>query len=73
MVKEGIEWLESNQNAEKEEYDEQQKKYEDKIRPIMMKLYQNAGATGAAEGMPDMSGMGSAGAESSGPRVEEVD
>jgi L1 cell adhesion molecule like protein len=74
MVKEGIEWLESNQNAEKEEYDEQQKKYEEKIRPIMMKLYQNAGsATGASEGMPDMSGMGSAGTESSGPRVEEVD
>ncbi len=74
MVKEGIEWLESNQNAEKEEYDEQQKKYEEKIRPIMMKLYQNAGATGGgASGMPDMSGMGSAGAESSGPRVEEVD
>ncbi len=74
MVKEGIEWLESNQNAEKEEYDEQQKKYEEKIRPIMMKLYQNAGATGGgAGGMPDMSGMGFAGAESSGPRVEEVD
>ncbi len=74
MVKEGIEWLESNQNAEKEEYDEQQKKYEDKIRPIMMKLYQNAGATvGGAGGMPDMGGMGSAGAESSGPRVKEVD
>ncbi len=70
MVKEGLEWMESNQNAEKEEYEEQQKKYEEKIKPILMKLYQNAGAPGT--GMPDMSGMGAADA-APGPRVEEVD
>jgi len=43
VVKEGIEWLESNPEATKEEYEEKQKIYEDKIKPIMMKLYENSG------------------------------
>jgi L1 cell adhesion molecule like protein len=61
-IKEGIDWLDSNPNAEKEEIDHQYKTYEDKIRPIMMKLYQDAGAPGSAptEGR-------------SGPTVDEVD
>jgi len=60
-IKEGIEWLESNSDATKEQYDEKQKLYEDKIKPVMMKLYEN-------------SGMGaSATTETGGPKVEEVD
>ena len=43
VVKEGIEWLESHPDASKEEYEEKQKIYEDKIKPIMMKLYENSG------------------------------
>jgi L1 cell adhesion molecule like protein len=70
-IKEGIEWLEANPEAEKEEYDEKQKMYEDKIKPVMMKLYEKSGMGGQG-GMPDMSGMNMGGAES-GPRVEEVD
>ena len=69
-IKEGIEWLEANPEAEKEEYDEKQKMYEEKIRPVMMKLYEKSGAPGSQE-MPDMSGM-NMGSES-GPRVDEVD
>jgi heat shock protein 1/8 len=68
MIKEGLEWLEEHPESYKEEYTEKQKFYEDKIRPIMMKLYENAGAPGAS-GMPDMSGA----VPESGPRVEEVD
>jgi heat shock protein 1/8 len=60
VIKEGIDWLDANPEAEKEEYDEKQKMYEEKIRPVMMKLYQNSGAPGGEE-MP------------SGPKVEEVD
>jgi L1 cell adhesion molecule like protein len=68
-VKEGIDWLESNPEAAKEEYEEKQKMYEDKIRPIMMKLYQQSGmGSGDDSGMPDMSGM-----NMGGPKVEEVD
>jgi len=49
-------------------YDEKQKLYEDKIRPVMMKLYADAGSPGA-------NGASATNAESSakGPSVEEVD
>jgi heat shock protein 1/8 len=61
-IKEGIEWLEAHSEAEKEEYDEKQKYYEDKIKPVMMKLYEKSGSPGSApEG------------DAPGPRVEEVD
>ena len=65
-IKEGIDWLDANPEAMKEEYEEKQKQYEEKIRPVMMKLYEQSGmgqAPGSTE-MPDMS---------SGPRVDEVD
>jgi L1 cell adhesion molecule like protein len=65
-IKEGIEWLDSNPEADKDEYDGKQKMYEEKIRPVMMKLYQGSGAPGSE---PDMSSAG----PGPGPRVEEVD
>jgi heat shock protein 1/8 len=71
-VKEGIDWLEANPEAEKEEYDEKQKYYEDKIKPVMMKLYEKSGMAGQG-GMPDISGMNMGGSDAPGPRVEEVD
>ena len=65
-VKEGIEWLEANPEAMKEEYAEKQKMYEEKIRPVMMKLYEKSGAPGSG---PEGDGA----ADGPGPRVEEVD
>jgi heat shock 70kDa protein 1/2/6/8 len=65
-IKEGIEWLEANQEATKEDYDEKQKIYEDKIKPVMMKLYEKSGMGSTSA---DKMNMGS----ESGPRVEEVD
>ena len=61
-VKEGMDWLETNPAATKEEYVEKQKLYEDKIKPVMMKLYENSGSPGA-----------SSESQSSGPQVSEVD
>jgi L1 cell adhesion molecule like protein len=46
-VKEGIEWLEEHSEEEKAVYDAKQKEYEDKIRPVMVKMYEEAGAPGA--------------------------
>jgi hypothetical protein len=67
-VKEGIEWLEANGEASKEEYDEKQKAYEEKIKPVMMKLYEKSGSPGAnTEAQPNMN------SSTSGPKVEEVD
>jgi L1 cell adhesion molecule like protein len=77
-----ISWLDSNQMAEKEEFESQQKDLEAACMPIITKMYKDAGA-GA---VPDMSGapgdMGGApgggaapgaGQGGAGPTIEEVD
>ena len=60
-VSEGIKWLDDNQDAEKETFATYQKDTEDKIRPVMMKLYKEAAS--------DYSPPGS----EPGPKIEEVD
>jgi L1 cell adhesion molecule like protein len=67
IVSEGLAWLEASaEEADVEALKEKQKYYEEKITPVMMKLYQGAGA--GAGGMPDMSTP-----PPSEPKVEEVD
>jgi len=66
---EAIKWLDSNQTAEKDEYEDKQKELEGICNPIMTKLYQQAG--GAPGGMPG--GAAQTGGSGSGPTVEEVD
>merc|ERR1711937_951747 len=75
---EAIKWLDANQLAEVEEFNDKQKEVEGVCNPIITKLYQ-------AGGMPDMEGMpggpggaapgaGAAGGQGgSGPTIEEVD
>ena len=65
-IKEGIEWLESHQDEEKAVYDEKYKGYEEKIKPVMMKLYAKSGMDKSENPTPD-------GAATSGPSVDEVD
>ena len=48
-AKEVLDWLDNNQQAEKDEYEDKQKELEKVCMPIMTKLYQDAGAAG---GMP---------------------
>merc|ERR1711944_42215 len=77
-----IKWLDANQLAEVEEFQEKQKEVEAVCNPIITKLYQSAGGAPGG-GMPDMGGMpgggmpGAGGAASggsgSGPTIEEVD
>merc|ERR1712083_358081 len=77
---EAIKWLDANQLAEVEEFNDKQKEVEAVCNPIITKLYQSAGGAG---GMPDMGGMpggmpGAGGAPPSGgsgagPTIEEVD
>ncbi|KAK6022397.1 putative chaperone protein DnaK [Ostertagia ostertagi] len=68
-----IRWLDSNQTAEKDEFEHQQKELESVCNPIITKMYQAAG--GAPGGMPG--GMPGGGAHSGGgaggPTIEEVD
>merc|ERR1711879_37091 len=77
---EAIKWLDANQLAEVEEFNDKQKEVEAVCNPIITKLYGAAG--GAPGGMPDMGGMGGAGAApgggaggagGAGPTIEEVD
>ena len=70
-VQEALDWLDRNQMAECDEFEAKQKEIEGVVNPIMMKVYQSAGGGG----MPDMGGMGGAGAPppAGGPTVEEVD
>jgi L1 cell adhesion molecule like protein len=50
-----IKWLDTNQTAEKDEFEHKRKELEDLCNPIFTKMYQGAGGAG---GMPDMGGMG---------------
>jgi len=52
-VKEAIEWLEDNLGAEKDEFDAKYKELEQLVQPIFTKLYQQTGAGGDSEEMPE--------------------
>lgn len=73
-----VTWLDENQTATREEYEDKQKELEGVANPIMMKFY---GANGGAGGMPGMPGGMPGGAPGAapgaggddGPTVEEVD
>ena len=74
-------WLDSNQVAEKEEFEEKQKALEAIVTPILQNVAGGAGGMPGGMpggGMPDMSGMGGAGGAPApeadeGPKIEEID
>jgi len=74
-----IRWLDSNQLADKEEFEHKQKEIEGVCTPIITKLYQSAGGMpgGFPGGAPGAGGPGGAagggGAGAGGPTIEEVD
>jgi len=77
---ETIKWLDANQLAEKEEYEDKQKELEKICNPIITKLYGAAGAPPGAAGPGGFPGAGgppggaAAGAGgAAGPTIEEVD
>lgn len=57
-VKEGLEWLDSNREADVETLKAKQKEWEDAIKPLIMKMYSTPGEP--TEKMPE-------------PKIEEVD
>ena len=81
-INEATSWLDANQTAEKEEFEEKQKALEAIAMPILQKMAGAGGAGGMPDmggmggGMPDMGGMGGAPAEedpAGGPTIEEID
>merc|ERR1712196_328909 len=53
-VKEALEWLDDNQEAEKEDYETKQKEVEGIVNPIMQNVYQAAGGADEGDDEDDM-------------------
>lgn len=72
-VNEKIKWLDDNQSASKDEYDSVMKEVEDKIKPIISKMYAGMN-TGAPPGSPmDAEPQAANAGGGPGPKIEEVD
>jgi len=74
--KETLEWMDSNQDSSKDEFEAKQKEIESVCAPIITKLYQGAGGMPGGAGGPGMPGDASApppNAGGAGPTIEEVD
>jgi len=74
---ETIKWLDANQTAEKDEYEDKQKELEGIFNPIIQDLYAQAGGPPGGEmpgGAPAGPGAGAAPKQGgAGPTIEEVD
>merc|ERR1711971_1290767 len=81
LVKETIDWVDANPNAEREEYDAKKKEIEEVWRPIITAAYGAQGGSGAVMGgMPDMGNFAGGGGApppnadgGAGPKIDEVD
>lgn len=65
-IKNTSSWLESNESATIEEFEEKQKQLESIANPIISRIYQNGSADTNTNNSADSSA-------SAGPKVEEVD
>ena len=72
-VDDAIQWLEGNQLAEVDEFEDKQKELEGICNPIISKMYQGAGAGGGVAPMgDDMPGAHSNGSATvPGPNIEK--
>ncbi|KAI6778806.1 uncharacterized protein J7T54_007459 [Emericellopsis cladophorae] len=71
-----VTWLDDNQQAAKEEYEDKQKELEGVANPIMMKFYgtgEGGAPGGAPGGFPGAGGAPGGAGGDDGPTVEEVD
>jgi heat shock 70kDa protein 1/2/6/8 len=66
-------WLDSNQSAEKDEFEHKHKELEQVANPILTRMHGGAPGGGVPGGMPGAGAGAPGGAASSGPTVEEVD
>merc|ERR1739849_36261 len=62
-----LKWLDANQLAEKEEFEDKQKELESMSRPLMTKIYGGQGAQSCGQQQQQKSSNGG------GPTIEEVD
>merc|ERR1712183_156648 len=83
-AKEVLDWLDNNQQAEKDEYDDMKKELEKVAAPVMTKMYQGEGGqpqggmpggmpTGMPDGFPGTNQKMPNAGDTTGPTIEEVD
>jgi len=75
---ETIKWLDANQSADKDEFEDKQKELEGAFNPIIQKLYGAQGGAPPPQGGDGFPGAGAAGGAApksggAGPTIEEVD
>ena len=72
LVDDVVKWLDNNQLAEKDEFDDKREELTKVVNPVMTKMYQGMASAG---GMPDMSAMGGmpTGMPTGEPKIDEVD
>jgi len=70
---ESLNWLDSNQTAEKEEFEHKKKELETVAMPIMAKMYGGGAASGAGSDMNNNKSSGGPAQAGNGPTIEEVD
>ncbi|NBI73782.1 molecular chaperone DnaK, partial [Clostridiaceae bacterium] len=68
-IEESIQWLDGNQLAEADEFEDKMKELESICNPIIAKMYQGAGG----EAPMDDEAPAPSGGSSAGPKIEEVD
>jgi heat shock protein 1/8 len=66
-------WLQSNQSAEKEEYEEKQQELERIVNPIMSKVSGGSTGTSGPSNFGGSTKSGPAEAADEGPKIEEID
>ena len=72
VVEENISWLENNQMASKEEYDNKLSEFQEAMKPLQEKMMSNMqGTNGVPENMPKTNSTNET--KYSAPNIEEVD
>lgn len=76
-VEQAVHWLDSNQLAEADEFEDKMKELESVCNPIIAKMYQEGGGMGGDMGGMDddgpAHGHGGGSGSGAGPKIEEVD
>jgi heat shock protein 1/8 len=80
-IDKAAQWLQANQEAEKDEYEHRQRELEAVCAPVMQKMYAAAAAaarqdgdgSGSSAAAPAAAGRGATAAPPAGPKIEEVD
>ena len=76
IVKEAIEWLDNNTTASTEEFEDKKKEVEDKLSPLMSKMYASASGAGTGSGpepVPETNPFTGTSTTANTTSVDEVD